>query len=72
MTDLARDFGLKVAVLKVLFWPIIAICFKSIHEGAQTTLYLVLEDESKLQKGEYYADCKLSHGSAFSQDMTNA
>lgn len=72
MTDLARDFGLKVTILKILFWPIIAVCFKSIQEGAQTTLYLVLEDESKLQKGEYYADCKVSKGSPFSQDMTNA
>ncbi len=42
MTEIAREFGLKVNILKVIFWPLIALCFKSYKEGAQTTLYLVL------------------------------
>lgn len=31
---------------------------KSAEEGAQTTIYGVLEREDKLRKGAYYADCR--------------
>lgn len=59
-------------MFKILFWPLIAVCLKSASEGAQTTLYLTLEDESKLTKGEYYSDCKIGNSSAFSRDPENA
>jgi len=45
--------------LMKLFEPIAYICFKSPLEGIQTALYLVNEDENKLENGGYYADCKL-------------
>jgi hypothetical protein len=45
---------------------------KSAKEGAQTTLYLTLEDASKIAKGQYYADCEVAPTTPFSSDMQNA
>lgn len=45
---------------------------KSPKQGAQTTLYTILEDDAKLKKGGYYSDCKQSQVSKFCQNMENA
>ena len=49
-SDLWRDIGVLYPLMKVLFFPVNLICLKTAWEGAQTTLYTVLEDESKLVK----------------------
>lgn len=45
----------------VLFYPLVLFTFKNNKQGAQTTLYCLLEDDNKLIKGGYYADCKLAN-----------
>ena len=40
------------------FFPLFWSMLKNPREGAQTTIYTVLEDNDKLEKGAYYADCK--------------
>ena len=50
-SDLGRDFGFINYIIKRLLFPIILVTFKTAWEGAQTTLYTVLEDDAKLQKG---------------------
>lgn len=49
----------KKAIL-ALFFPLILFTFKTTKQGAQTTIYCVLEDENKLIKGGYYTDCKFT------------
>lgn len=41
-----------------LFYPLIFFTFKTATQGAQTNLYCLLEEDNKLIKGGYYADCK--------------
>ena len=40
--------------------PLIYLLYKTPKEGAQTTLYGVLEDEDKIAKGGYFADCRVA------------
>lgn len=47
-------------IIIVLFYPLVLFTFKNNKQGAQTTLYCLLEDDNKLIKGGYYADCKLA------------
>jgi hypothetical protein len=42
---------------------------KNSKEGAQTTLYTVLEDETKIVPGEYYSDCKVKESTPLSKDL---
>ncbi len=44
--------------LTALIYPIILFTFKTATQGAQTNIYCLLEDDQKLVKGGYYADCK--------------
>ena len=44
--------GILVKILKIFF--------KTPEEGAQTSLYLVLEREDKLVQGAFYKDCKVA------------
>ena len=43
-----------------LIKPLMYLIFKSPKEGAQTTLYGLLEEEKKIVKGGYFADCKVA------------
>lgn len=71
-TELTRYMGMKVLILKVLLWPMVMIMIKTPWEGAQTTLYTVLEDDENLEKGAYYSDCKVMPSTAFTCDRDNA
>lgn len=44
-----------------LFVPFIWLTGKNLTQGAQTSLYCLLEDDQKLVKGGHYADCKISN-----------
>lgn len=44
--------------LAVVLYPVILFTFKTATQGAQTNLYCLLEEDQKLVKGGYYADCK--------------
>jgi retinol dehydrogenase 12 len=57
---------------KWVFLPIFYLLTKDMKQGAQTTLYTILEDESKLTKGGYYSDCKESWVTEFAADIDNA
>lgn len=57
-------------LLKVLY-PLVWLITKSPSQGAQTTLYCVLQDKSKLKNGGYYADCALSEKGEFANDPLN-
>ncbi len=52
--------------------PLVYLTTKSSKEGAQTTLYTVLEDKEKILPGEYYADCKVGYSTEISKDMQKA
>jgi hypothetical protein len=54
---MVRDLGVFAPILKALLFPIIFIFFKTLLQGAQTTLYLTLEEDCNFHKDEYYADC---------------
>ena len=43
-----------------LIYPVIWLTYKNVAQGAQTNIYCILEDDHKLTKGGYYADCKLT------------
>ena len=66
-TDLMRNVSPFFQIMNILFYPLKLILFKTAWEGAQTHLYLILEDKNKLIKGGYYSDCKLSESSPFTQ-----
>lgn len=59
-TELVR-YMINNVFKKVVFTlvsPLAYIFMKSATEGAQTTIYGVMQNEDKLKKGEYYADCR--------------
>ena len=57
---------------KVVLFPLTFIFLKSVWGGAQTTLHLALEQDEKLEGGEYYRDCKKDVASPFTSNMNNA
>lgn len=71
-TDLLRHQNILLRTLSALFKPLAFVIMKSPHEGAQTTLYTILEDASRLNPGDYYSDCKPATISEFGRDMENA
>ena len=73
-TEISRERISKATniAIRVVFFPLFLICFKTNWEGAQTTLYLALESDEKLEGGEYYSDCKRANSSEFSSNMENA
>lgn len=53
------DNPLKRILYNIILLPLQYLLFKSAEEGAQTTLYCLLEDEKNLGQGGYYRDCRL-------------
>lgn len=59
-TDIMK-YALDITWFKIQYYllsPFIYLLSKSPEEGAQTTLYGLLENEEKLKGGQYYVDCK--------------
>lgn len=52
--------------------PLYYLMTKNAYQGAQTTLYTVYEDSTKLTKGEYYADCQVATSTKISKDLEAA
>jgi retinol dehydrogenase-12 len=71
-TELSRYMKPYIHVLMKLLYAPYWLMTKSSQQGAQTTLHLVYEDEEKLKKGEYYADCKVGWSTEISKDMQAA
>ena len=61
-TELSRYFTeiFFVKIFSLVTLPLQYLFMKSPMEGAQTTLYTVLEDEDKLKNAEYYVNCKVA------------
>lgn len=69
-TELGRYINLFLHILiKGVLSPLYYLLLKSPREGAQTTLYTVLEENDKLEKGAHYKDCKVCPSSQFTMDM---
>jgi len=66
-TELTRYLKPYVQILMKLFYPLYWLGTKDALQGAQTTLHLVYEDESKITKGEYYADCSVGYSTPVSK-----
>lgn len=71
-TELARYFltGYKKAFMLPIY-PIFWLLTKNCWQGAQTTLYGIMEDKDKLENGCHYADCKLSIPGTFALNPDN-
>jgi retinol dehydrogenase-12 len=41
--------------------PFVWFAGKTVTQGAQTSIYCILEEDQKLIKGGHYADCKISN-----------
>lgn len=65
-TDLVRESGRYFITMMMN-----TIC-KNAYQGAQTSLYLVAEDQAKLTPGGYYCDTKCVPSSAETEDMVSA
>ena len=62
-TELLREYVGSLP-RKIAFWlfasPFYYLTFKNAEQGAQTSIYGILEREDKLKKGQYYKDCGLT------------
>ncbi|XP_077292627.1 retinol dehydrogenase 14-like [Arctopsyche grandis] len=58
--------------IQILWKSVTGLFFKSVKEGAQTSLYLCLSPEVANITGKYFADCKISTPSKAAQDMNMA
>lgn len=57
-TELVRYIAFPLSVFFMILKPFTYFFMKNAWQGAQTTLYTVMEEESKLVKGGYYSDCR--------------
>lgn len=55
-TDLGRHLHWLIRPINALFIPFF---YKTVREGAQTTLHCAMAPEIPSQGGRYFADCKL-------------
>jgi len=58
-------------IIKLILYPLWWIFTKSSFEGAQTTVYCVMQSEDRLKNGGYYADCKLDSVTSFAENPEN-
>ena len=65
-TELGRYLEWKRKIILFCIYPIFWLTTKNCWQGAQTTLYTVLQQCDRLEKGAYYKDCIVSPSSAFS------
>jgi NAD(P)-dependent dehydrogenase (short-subunit alcohol dehydrogenase family) len=70
-TELTRYLAFSMSLLMVPFTPALWFFMKSPRQGAQTTLYAVLEDEGRLRKGGYFSDCGETESSPFTNVVEN-
>lgn len=52
-------------------YPLVWILTKSPVQGAQTTIYTIMEDKDRLRNGAYYSECGLGQKGVFADDPAN-
>ena len=53
---------------KTLIFPLLALCYKTTEEGAQTQLFLSYLENNQIVSGKYYVDCKFGSVSSKTKD----
>ena len=74
LTDFMRSFDqleLKSRILFKVFSPLMFMFFKTVNDGAQTTLHCALCPFDELVNGEYYSDCRIRETTPQAQDPVN-
>ena len=72
MTDLGRHFEKRLGCCASPIKALTSFVVKTPFEGAQTSLYCVLEDKIEGQSGLYYSDCDVKAPTRHGQDMEAA
>lgn len=66
-TDLGRNIPWLIRPINALFIPFL---YKTVWEGAQTTLHCAMAPEIPSQGGRYFADCKPKEPNKLVYDST--
>eukprot|EP00386_Alphamonas_edax_P006256 GDKI01020321.1.p1 GENE.GDKI01020321.1~~GDKI01020321.1.p1 ORF type:complete len:331 (+),score=90.97 GDKI01020321.1:183-1175(+) len=66
ITDIGRHASWGMLLLACLFYPLIWLLFKSIPQGAATTVFCAVDPRASADPGMYFADCNIAHTPATS------